>query len=135
MPMPQLIVGDGQQVWLYDPDLQQVTVQPMSKAMASTPAALLSGQSLEKDFVLKALPIQAAQGTDAGLEWVEALPKVKEGSFQSVKVGFRAGQLVSIEVLDGFGQRSKLDFTAFNSANVSPQLFVFTPPPGVDVLK
>jgi outer membrane lipoprotein carrier protein len=137
-PMPQLIVGDGQQVWLYDPDLQQVTVRPMSQAMGATPAALLSGQSLERDFVLKALPsstASTAQGADAGIEWVEALPKVKEGSFQSVKVGFRAGQLVTLEVLDGFGQRSKLEFSAFNPANVSAQMFVFTPPAGVDVLR
>ena len=91
-PMPQLIVGDGQQVWLYDPDLKQATVRPMTEAMGATPAALLAGGSLERDFVLKALPPEPAPaGSPTGsaiLEWVQALPKVKDGAFQSVKVGF-----------------------------------------------
>lgn len=139
-PMPQLIVGDGQQVWLYDPDLKQATVRPMTEAMGATPAALLAGGSLERDFVLKALPPEPAPvGSPTGsatLEWVQALPKVKDGAFQSVKVGFKGDQLVAIEVLDGFGQRSRLDFTPFDRQSALPaDRFTFTPPPGVDVLR
>lgn len=130
-PMPQLIVGDGKQVWLYDPDLEQVTVRPMSQAMGATPAALLAGGNLEQDFTLKALPDAQA------LQWVQALPKVKEGgAFQSVKVGFKGAELVAIEVLDGFGQRSRLDFSPMKlNSPLKADQFVFTPPAGVDVLK
>lgn len=145
-PMEQLIVGDGQKVWLYDADLNQVTERPMSQALGATPAALLSGSSLEKDFVLKAVPPTGSQGAAsatpattqaAGLiEWAEALPRVKEGQFQSVRVGFAGGTLVALEVLDSFGQKSRLDFTRFDTkAALPPSRFQFTPPAGADVLK
>lgn len=139
-PMPQVIVGDGKQVWLYDPDLKQVTVRPMTEAMGATPAALLAGGSIERDFVLKNLPSVEAPGSSsangAALEWVQALPKVKDGAFQSVKVGFKGDQLVAIEVLDGFGQLSRLDFSPFDRQSaLLADRFTFTPPPGVDVLK
>ena len=145
-PLEQLIVGDGQKVWLYDADLNQVTERPMSQALGATPAALLSGTSLEKDFTLKAVPPTGSQGAAsatpattqaAGLiEWAEAVPRVKEGQFQSVRVGFTKGTLVALEVLDSFGQKSRLDFTRFDTkAALPPSRFQFTPPAGADVLK
>jgi outer membrane lipoprotein carrier protein len=144
-PMEQLIVGDGQQVWLYDADLNQVTVRPMSQALGATPAALLSGGSLDKDFTLKAVTVSSSSAATAAstplqatssLEWVEALPRHKEGQFQSVRVGFRHGQLAALEILDSFGQRSRLDFAQFESKVALPATrFQFTPPAGVDVLK
>lgn len=145
-PLEQLIVGDGQKVWLYDADLNQVTERPMSQALGATPAALLSGSSLEKDFVLKAVPPTASQGAASAtpattqaaalIEWAEAVPRVKEGQFQSVRVGFTGGTLVALEVLDSFGQKSRLDFTRFDTkAAVPPSRFQFTPPAGADVLK
>lgn len=143
-PTEQLIVGDGQKVWLYDADLNQVTVRPMSQALGATPAALLSGGSLDKDFTLKAVPastLSAATAASAptqattSLEWVEALPRHKDGQFQSVRVGFRQGQLAALEILDAFGQRSRLDFAQFESKVALPATrFQFTPPPGADVL-
>jgi outer membrane lipoprotein carrier protein len=145
-PMEQLIVGDGQKVWLYDADLNQVTERPMSQALGATPAALLSGSSLEKDFTLKSVPPTAspsaasatpATAQAAGLiEWAEALPRSKDGQFQSVRVGFKGGMLVALEVLDSFGQKSRLDFSRFDTkAAVPASRFVFTPPAGADVLK
>lgn len=148
-PIEQLIVGDGRQVWIYDADLNQVTVWPTTQAMGTTPAALLSGQSLDKDFVLKAVPPASAAVKPsgavsvtptavqaAGLEWVEAMPRMKDGQFQSVRVGFRGGALVALEVLDSFGQRSRLDFSVFDTkAALPPSMFTFTPPTGVDVLQ
>ncbi len=129
-PIEQLIVGDGQKVWLYDADLNQVTVRGMSQAVGASPAALLAGGNLEKDFTLKAAP-SAGQ-----IEWVEALPKAKDGQFQSVKVGFTAGQLVALELLDSFGQKSRLDFQKVDTkVTLSPSRFTFTPPPGADVLQ
>ncbi len=133
-PTEQLIVGDGKQVWLFDADLNQVTVRPMSQALGATPAALLAGGNLDKDFVLKAAP-STGQGADA-TEWVDAQPRHKDGQFQSVKVGFKQGQLAVLEILDSFGQRSRLNFTQFEPrANVAATRFQFTPPAGADVLK
>ncbi|HEX5374436.1 MAG TPA: outer membrane lipoprotein chaperone LolA [Aquabacterium sp.] len=149
VPIEQLIVGDGRQVWLFDADLNQVTVRPMTQAMGATPAALLSGQSLDKDFVLKAVPpasvavkpsgavsVTPTAVQAAGVEWVEATPRVKDGQFQSVRVGFRGGALVALEVLDSFGQRSRMDFSVFDTkVALPPSTFMFTPPAGADVLK
>ena len=146
-PTEQLIVGDGKQVWLYDTDLNQVTVRPMSQALGATPAALLSGGSLEKDFTLKNASAASAPGAASAspapsqatsLEWVEALPRHKEGQFQSVRVGFQKGngQLAALEILDSFGQRSRLDFTQVESkVSFAPDRFQFTPPAGADVLR
>lgn len=131
-PYEQLIVGDGEKVWLYDVDLQQVTVRPMDQALGSTPAALLAGSNLEKDFELKAQP--SAQG----LDWVQAVPRAKGESigFQSLRVGFKGKTLAAIELVDSFGQRSQLSFNdvATNAAPAA-DAFRFTPPKGVDVLR
>lgn len=143
-PTEQLIVGDGKQVWLYDTDLNQVTVRPMSQALGATPAALLAGASLDKDFTLKNVAASSSGAATAtptplqatnSIEWVEALPRHKEGQFQSVRVGFRSGQLTALEILDAFGQRSRLDFTQFDSKpTLAAGRFQFTPPAGADVL-
>ncbi len=129
-PMEQLIVADGQKVWIYDPDLQQVSVRQMSQALGATPAALLAGGSLEKDFTLKALPDRDGQ------QWVEAVPKQKDSAFQAVRVGFRGKDLAALEIVDNFGQKSNLSFSQVEAnAAVSPESFRFTPPKGADVLE
>ncbi|MFN4264869.1 MAG: outer membrane lipoprotein chaperone LolA [Aquabacterium sp.] len=144
-PAEQVIVGDGKKVWMWDADLNQVAVRPMTQAMGSTPAALLAGGSLDKDFVLKnvaasstsaaAATSAGSQQRDASIEWVEALPRTKDGQFQSVRVGFRGPNLAALEILDSFGQRSRLDFTQFESKVTLPAArFQFTPPQGADVL-
>ena len=131
-PYEQVIVGDGEQVWLHDIDLQQVTVRPMAQALGTTPAALLAGGSLDKDFELKAQP--SAQGID----WVQATPraKVENPSFQSLRVGFKGKTLAALELLDNFGQRSVLSFGDV-AINVAPaaDAFRFTPPKGAEVLR
>ena len=129
-PFEQLIVADGQKVWLHDPDLNQVTVRPMSQALGATPAALLAGGSLEKDFNLKPM------GDRDGLQWAEAVPREKDSQFQSVRVGFRGGELAALEILDNFGQKSLLSFSQVQSnAAVPAEHFRFTPPKGADVLE
>lgn len=129
-PFEQRIVADGQKVWVHDTDLDQVTVRPMDQALGATPAALLAGSGLERDFQLRALP-------DAeGLQWAEALPRTKEGQFQSLRIGFRGPELAAIEILDSFGQRSRLNFARVESnVPIAPETFRFVPPPGVDVLQ
>ncbi len=129
-PYEQIIVGDGQKVWLYDVDLEQVTVRPMSKAVGATPAALLAGGSLENDFELK------SAATVDGLDWVDAKPKLKDGQFQLVRVGFKGSALAVLEITDSFGQQSRLEFSGYAAnAPVAAQRFQFTPPKGADVLE
>ncbi|MFN5048380.1 outer membrane lipoprotein chaperone LolA [Roseateles sp.] len=129
-PFEQLIVGDGQKVWIYDPDLKQASARRMSAALGATPAALLAGANLEKDFELKALP--AAQG----LEWVQAQPRQADAGLQSLKVGFKGRELAAIEVVDGFGQRSLLQFSAVQTnAPVAAERFRFVLPPGADLIE
>jgi outer membrane lipoprotein carrier protein len=129
-PFEQLIVGDGQKVWIYDTDLQQASSRPMSQALGATPAALLAGGSLEKDFDLKALP--SADGVD----WVQALPKLKDGAFQSLRIGFKGKTLAALELTDSFGQKSLLQFAdVTTNVAVAPESFRFVPPKGVDVIE
>ncbi|MBW8829941.1 MAG: outer membrane lipoprotein chaperone LolA [Burkholderiales bacterium] len=129
-PFEQLIVADGQKVWIYDADLNQVSSRKFSQALGATPAALLAGGSLEKDFTLSALP------SKDGLDWAQAIPKAKDGAFQSVRIGFKGKDLSALEIVDSFGQRSLLQFTQL-SANVpmAPEHFKFTVPQGADVIE
>jgi outer membrane lipoprotein carrier protein len=130
-PFEQLIVGDGQRVWLYDADLQQASVRAMDKALGATPAALLAGAALDKDFELRALP--AGQG----LDWVQATPRERDdaSNVQSLRVGFKGKALAAIELVDGFGQRSLLSFHDLaTNITQTPETFRFVPPKGVDVL-
>jgi outer membrane lipoprotein carrier protein len=129
-PFEQQIVADGQKVWLYDVDLNQVTVRPMSQALGATPAALLAGGSLDREFELKAAP--AADG----LEWVQATPKAKDGPIQSLRVGFKGPALAALEIVDAFGQRSMLRFTGLEqNVKLADDQFRFTPPKGADVIE
>lgn len=129
-PFEQLIVGDGQKVWIFDTDLNQASSRRIAQALGATPAALLAGASLEPDFVLSAQPPQG------GLEWALALPRAKDGAFQSMRVGFRGKELAAVEVVDSFGQRSRLDFQAFKAnAPVAAERFRFVPPAGADVIE
>jgi outer membrane lipoprotein carrier protein len=129
-PFEQLIVADGQKVWIYDADLNQVSARKLSNALGATPAALLAGGSLEKDFDLSALP------SKDGLDWVKATPKAKDGAFQAVQIGFRGKDLAAVEIIDSFGQRSLLQFAQL-AANVpiGSERFVFAVPPGADVIE
>jgi outer membrane lipoprotein carrier protein len=128
-PFEQLIVGDGAKVWLHDIDLNQVTVRAMDQALGGTPAALLAGGSLEKDFDLVAQPAKD------GLDWVLATPKARDGSVASLRVGFRGPVLAALEIVDAFGQRSTLQFSAVQQGLALPaDRFRFSPPPGADVV-
>ena len=133
-PFEQSIVADGQTLWLYDVDLNQVTSRPLAQTLNGTPAAVIAAaadlKGLEADFKLTALPEKA------GLQWVQATPKTKDGQLQSISVGFKASELAALEILDSFGQRSVMTFSQFE---VNPALaaasFQFKPPVGADVSK
>jgi outer membrane lipoprotein carrier protein len=133
-PFEQTIVADGQTLWLYDPDLKQVTSRKQSQVLDSTPAALIAAApdiaALRKDFNLE------NAGEKDGLQWVQATPKAREGQLRSVKIGFRGDELAALEILDGFGQRSVITFTKMElNAAIPPDTFNFKPPAGADVLK
>jgi outer membrane lipoprotein carrier protein len=129
-PYDQLLVGDGERVWMYDPDLRQVTVRKMDAALGSTPAALLiGGDTLEKNFRL------SEQGERDGLEWLEALPQSPDSGFEKLQLGFEGENLKAMELYDHFGQTTSL---VFSNLQRNPSLpaaqFSFVPPAGVDVI-
>lgn len=129
-PYPQLVVGDGQRIWLYDPDLRQATVRPQARALGGTPAALLAGSdAFEKSFTL------ADAGEQDGLDWLEATPKTADGGFTRVRVGFLGADLKAMELTDHFGQTTALRFEKLERNPPLPAgLFRFTPPAGTDVV-
>jgi chaperone LolA len=129
-PYEQVIVGDGTRLWLYDADLDQVTVKQLGDVIAGTPAALLAGDNaIEKYFSLK----NAGEG--GGLEWLEAIPKSKDTSFERVRMGFKGDVLVQMELFDFFGQRTTLKLSNFaRNPAIAPSRFTFTPPKGADII-
>jgi outer membrane lipoprotein carrier protein len=129
-PFEQTIVADGQKVWIHDPDLNQVSSRKITSALGATPAALLAGGSLDKEFDLAALPAKD------GLEWASATPKARDGSVQTLQVGFRGKELAAIEIVDGFGQRSLLSFSQWKSnVPTAADAFKFVVPKGSDVVE
>ena len=129
-PFEQLIVADGQKVWVYDPDLNQVSSRKFTQALGATPAALLAGGDLSRDFDVVAEP------SKDGLDWAKATPKAKDGAFESMRIGFKGKQLAAVEIVDNFSQRSRLTFTQFNANLELPaENFKFVIPKGVDVLE
>jgi outer membrane lipoprotein carrier protein len=129
-PFEQLIVADGVKVWIYDADLNQASSRKLAQALGATPAALLTGASLDSDFVLTPQPAKD------GLDWALATPRAKDGPFQSMRVGFKGHDLSAVEIVDSFGQRSWLQFSHFE-ANVALDAarFNYTPPAGADVIE
>ena len=129
-PFPQLVVGDGEKIWIHDPELQQVTVRKAGQAIGGSPAALLSGSNeLEKNFTLK------EAGEADGLAWVEATPKVSDSGFERVRLGFSGSDLKAMELLDSFGQTTLIHFSRLERNPALPAAtFRFVPPAGVDVV-
>ena len=129
-PYSQLIVGDGKRLWIHDEDLDQVTVRKLDQALGDSPAALLAGDNdIAKLFNLK------ETGAKDGLDWIEATPKSKEGSFEKVRMGFKGEDIQAMELKDNFGQTTLLRFTNLErNPALGASLFRFTPPKGADIL-
>ncbi|HSQ73419.1 MAG TPA: outer membrane lipoprotein chaperone LolA [Rubrivivax sp.] len=129
-PFEQVIVADGQKVWIYDADLNQVSSRPIAQALGATPASLLAGGSLDTEFTLAPLPARD------GLDWALATPKAKDGPFQSMRVGFRGKELAAVEIIDAFGQISLLQFSQYQPGiPIVADRFRFVPPAGVDLIE
>ncbi|MDP3123064.1 MAG: outer membrane lipoprotein chaperone LolA, partial [Thiobacillus sp.] len=129
-PYEQVIVGDGVKLWLYDTDLDQVTVRSLGDVIAGTPAALLAGDNaIEKYFVLK------DAGVADGLEWLDATPKTKDTSFERIRMGFKGDTLVQMDLFDFFGQRTTLKLSKMvRNPAIPASRFTFTPPKGADII-
>jgi len=131
-PYEQLIVGDGAKFWLYDADLNQVTVKKLDAALGSSPAALLSGSNeIERGFTL------AEDGNRDGLDWLQAIPRAPDSGFEKIRMAFDAqAGLAIMELNDTFGHKTVLKFSAMQRNPKFPeQQFHFTPPKGADVLE
>ena len=129
-PYEQIIVGDGTRLWIYDKDLNQVTVRKLDAALGGSPAALLAGSNeIEKAYNLTNL------GSQEGLDWLEAVPKSRENAFERIRLGFGQNGLETMELRDQFGQATVIKFASFErNPKLSPEVFRFTPPKGADVI-
>src|SRR3569832_1724244 len=128
-PYHQLIVADGNKVWIYDIELEQVTVKRLDEAVGNTPAQLLSsGESLEKNFNI------TEEGKSGEFEWVELTPKQKDSSFEKVRLGFDQRDLRTMELKDNFGQTTRLQFSHLErNPKLVPSRIDIKPRPGADV--
>lgn len=129
-PYKQQIVADGKKLWVYDVGLQQVSVRPLSGGLGDTPAMLLAGKGrLEDNFNVKPLSAQNE------VEWVQLTPRRKEGDYADIRVGFRQGKLRVLEMVDGFGNLTRVTLeSSRENARIESSRFNFTPPEGVDVV-
>lgn len=130
-PYAQQIVADGERLWIYDVDLEQVIVKPLGAALGDTPALLLSGDGQ----VAQRFDIEEVADRGDGLLWVQLLPKQKDTGFKLVRLGFDARFLRSMELVDGFDQLTRLAFSNVETGLKLPAAtFQFVPPQGVDVV-
>lgn len=129
-PFPQLIVADGDNVWIFDPDLDQVTVRAQALEEARSPLTVLTdlGQ-LDEDYRVSERP-------DAeGLKWLRLEPKSEEAPFRHCDLGFDAGGFARMVLIDQLGQRNEIVFSGWRrNAALDAALFRFVPPAGVDVV-
>ncbi|QDQ28039.1 outer membrane lipoprotein chaperone LolA [Chitinimonas arctica] len=129
-PYEQRVVGDGKQLWIYDPDLNQVTRKQLDRALGDSPAALLAGSNdLEKSYRLGEL------GKRDDLEWIEATPLNRDSGFEKVRIGFKDAQPMAMELADSFGQTTSIRFSGVTrNPKLSAGQFQFVPPKGADVV-
>lgn len=130
-PYVQEIVADGSRVWMYDSELEQVTVRGLGDTLGSSPARLLSSEApIGEAFEIREL------GSQDGLHWLELRPRDAESTFVALRIGFDNGTLRRMELQDNFGQNTQLTFEAVEeNPALPPETFHFTPPPGVDVIR
>ncbi len=130
-PYEQVLVADGDKLFLFDKDLNQVTVKKLGAALPSSPASILFGANeFEKEFEVK------DAGARDGLEWIDAKPRKKDTTFERIQLGFRDGLPAAMQLTDSFGQTTQLAFTKVErNPKVDAQTFKFTPPAGADVLE
>ena len=130
-PFQQTIVSDGAKLYVYDPDLNQVTVKKLTGAIPASPASILFGSNdFERDFQV------TSDGSRDGVDWILAKPRAQDSSFEKIRIGFRDGVPVAMDLVDTFGQSTQLRFTGVQrNPKIDPAAFRFEPPKGADVLE
>ena len=129
-PDPQVIVGDGKNIWIYDEDLEQVTIKPMSRAMASAPIAILTRkQSPDAQFVVQSMPSKAA-----GLDWFKLTPRRPSKDFKFIEVGMDQKTMRQMNMYDQLGQKTVIQLNARTNVPIKGDTFYFKIPAGVDVV-
>ena len=127
---PQIIVGDGEKIWIYDPELAQVTVQDMNDALDSTPAALLTSERP----VAEVFRVETAD-LGGGFDWFTLTPKAEDAVFSGIRLAFANEELRRMELVDQFGQTSVIELVEIrHNPSIPTGAFVFKPPAGVDVV-
>lgn len=130
-PEPQQIISDGRNVWVYDEDLDQVTVKPLTKAMESTPAAIL----MHKTVPDKHFQITEMDDTTSGWDWFYLKPHRKSSDFRAIQLAMnKTGSLKQMVLYDHIGQKTVITFTAKENVNINASQFTFKLPKGVDVI-
>lgn len=129
-PYEQLIVADGDRLWVYDVELEQVTVKAQDQALSQTPAMLLSGSAgIDERFHVEEL------GVREGLQWIELRPLQQEGNFERIRLAFQGNALTRMEMVDAFEQITSFRFERVQpNVQIAPEVFRFDPPPGSDVV-
>jgi outer membrane lipoprotein carrier protein len=129
-PYEQIIVGDGEKLWIYDKELNQVTRRNLDKALGSSPAALLAGaDDVDRFFSLNAV------GVKNKLDWLEVRPYDQDSLFEKVRMGFRGNMLEIMELHDHFGQKTTIKFSNLQrNPRSAPDLYTFTVPKGADLV-
>ncbi len=131
-PIPQLVIANGTRLWIYDPDLQQVTIRALKKEVGETPALLLSNvnTAVEQDF-----NVTEQKDAAPGWRWFSLVPKHPDNMFESVQMGFQGNQIAEMQLKDNLGHTTRIQYQnpQFNT-NLSASMFNFTPPKNVDVI-
>lgn len=130
-PQEQLLVSNGQQIWLYDPDLQQVTIQKLDQRLTHTPALLLSGDvsQISQNFAISFK--EAGDVVDFTLK-----PKAKDTLFDNLRLSFKRGVINDMQLIDSVGQRTNILFLGVKmNPAVDPKQFTFEVPAGADVIQ
>jgi len=129
-PYQQLLQSDGDNLYVYDKDLNQVTERKLGGALGASPAAILFGSNdLDKNFTL------SDAGVKNGIDWLELIPKSKDTQFKSVGIGFRDGNLEAMELHDVFGNVTLLTFSNIEkNPSLPASTFKFVRPPGADLI-
>lgn len=131
-PTPQLIIADGKKIWIYDPDLQQVTVKTQDALDQENPlSALTRPELMDRLYIVSGLPAKQ------GLSWLQLVPKNKQGlPFDKVWLGFNANGLASMRIFDALGQVSDFSFGVWKkNAAIPASRFQFVLPKGVDIVE
>ena len=129
-PYSQYIISDGVTLWIYDEDLEQVTIKDVAQSLDDTPAEVLGGYV---DVNLHYVVIDL--GDADGVNWLELTPRNIESQYQAVRLGFRDGGLAGMILYDNLDQKTDIVFSnTKRNPSLKPELFEFTPPDGVDVI-